>query len=50
MAKRIAVIGLAFRFPSTTTEQYWSDLMRGRDLVTQVDPQRWSTEAYLHPA
>ncbi|MCB5363039.1 SDR family NAD(P)-dependent oxidoreductase [Pusillimonas sp. CC-YST705] len=50
MAKRVAVIGLAFRFPSTTTEQYWPDLLGGRNLITQVDPNRWSVDAYVHPA
>ncbi len=49
MAKRVAIIGLAFRFPGTSTEQYWSDLLDGKDLITQVDPGRWSTDAYLHP-
>ena len=50
MAKRVAVIGLAFRFPSTTTEQYWSDLLAGRNLVTEVCPDRWSLDAYTHPS
>lgn len=49
MAKRVAIIGLAFRFPGTSTEQYWPDLLSGKDLITQVDPDRWSTDAYLHP-
>lgn len=49
MAKRVAIIGLAFRFPGTSTEQYWSDLLQGKDLITQVNATRWSTEAYFHP-
>lgn len=49
MAKRVAVVGLSFRFPGTTTDGYWKDLLEGKDLVTQVDPQRWSTDPYLHP-
>lgn len=49
MAKRVAIIGLAFRFPGTSTEQYWSDLLDGKDLITQVDASRWSADAYLHP-
>ncbi|RYF50164.1 MAG: polyketide synthase, partial [Comamonadaceae bacterium] len=49
MAKRVAVVGLSFRFPGTTQETYWSDLLAGKDLVTEVDPQRWSKDAYLHP-
>jgi phthiocerol/phenolphthiocerol synthesis type-I polyketide synthase C len=50
VAKRVAIIGLAFRFPGTSTEQYWADLLEGKDLITQVDPSRWSAHAYLHPA
>ena len=50
MAKRVAVVGLSFRFPQTDTEQYWNDLMTGRDLVTQVDDSRWKQDTFLHPA
>lgn len=49
MAKRVAILGLAFRFPGTNTEQYWPDLLEGKDLITQVDSSRWSADAYLHP-
>jgi len=50
MAKRVAVVGLSFRFPHTDAERYWTDLLAGRDLVTQVDADRWHQDAYLHPA
>ena len=36
MAKRVAVIGLSFRFPSTTVDGYWPALLEGRDLVSRV--------------
>jgi len=36
--------------PGTTPAQFWDDLLAGRDLVTQVDPSRWSADAYLHPS
>ncbi|ALM86454.1 type I polyketide synthase [Bordetella sp. N] len=49
MGKRVAIVGLAFRFPGTTTETYWTDLLEGKDLITQVQPGRWSADAYLHP-
>lgn len=49
MAKRIAVIGLSFRFPRTNTADYWRDLLQGKDLVSQVDESRWSSDAYFHP-
>ncbi|ARP94077.1 type I polyketide synthase [Bordetella genomosp. 13] len=49
MAKRVAIVGMSFRFPSTNTQQYWNDLLEGKDLVTEVAPDRWSRDAYLHP-
>ncbi|MNX28828.1 Phthiocerol/phenolphthiocerol synthesis polyketide synthase type I PpsA [compost metagenome] len=49
MAKRVALIGLSFRFPSTDSLRYWPDLLQGRDLVTEVDPDRWATDTYHHP-
>lgn len=50
MAKRVAVVGFSFRFPQTDTERYWPDLLNGRDLVTQVEADRWAQDPYLHPA
>jgi len=49
MSKRVAITGFSFRFPSTTTSRYWQDLLDGRDLVTEVGPERWSKETFLHP-
>ena len=36
--------------PGTTRDRFWSDLLEGRDLVTQVDPSRWSLDEFTHPA
>lgn len=49
MAKKVAIIGAAFRFPCTTSSQYWQDLLAGRDLVTEVDGERWALETFRHP-
>ncbi|MCD2512437.1 type I polyketide synthase [Comamonas endophytica] len=49
MKKRVAIIGLSFRFPSTNTDQYWTDLLDGRDLVTEVESSRWAKDGFLHP-
>lgn len=49
MAKKIAITGYSFRFPNTTTERYWQDLLDGRDLITEVAPERWAKESFLHP-
>ncbi|WP_322062768.1 SDR family NAD(P)-dependent oxidoreductase [Paraburkholderia sp. J63] len=50
MSKCVALVGLAFRFPGTDTRNYWNDLLNGKDCVTEVEPSRWSRDAYLHPA
>lgn len=49
MTKRVAIIGAAHRFPGTTPETFWQDLQAEKDLVTQVAPDRWSHDAFLHP-
>ena len=49
MTKKVAIIGMAFRFPGTNTDQYWSDLLSGKDLVTSVDESRWAQETFRHP-
>ena len=49
MKRKIAVVGLSFRFPGTSTAQYWPDLLSGKDLVSSVDPTRWPQETFCHP-
>ncbi len=47
MSKRVAIISFSFRLPRTLTNRYWQDLLNGKDLVTEVSPQRWSKETLL---
>ena len=47
--KKVAVIGLSFRFPGTDRLSYWDELLAGRDLISEVDPSRWSIDAFKHP-
>jgi acyl transferase domain-containing protein/NADPH:quinone reductase-like Zn-dependent oxidoreductase/acyl carrier protein/short-subunit dehydrogenase len=47
--RKIAIVATSFRMPGTSPAHFWDDLLAGRDLVTQVDPSRWSTQAFLHP-
>ena len=47
--RKIAIVANSFRMPGTSPARFWDDLLAGRDLVTQVDPSRWSTDAFLHP-
>jgi len=47
--KRVAVVGYSFRLPGSNGDGFWSDLLAGQNLVTQVSPDRWGLDAYLHP-
>ena len=49
MAKKVAIIGFSYRLPNTTTQNYWQDLIDGRDLVTEVKADRWSKDVFCHP-
>lgn len=49
MIKKVAIIGVSFRFPSTSTGRYWPDLLAGRDLVTEVEAERWALDTFRHP-
>ena len=49
MSRQVAIIGFSFRLPGTNRDQCWEDLLNGRDLVTEVHPQRWDQRSFLHP-
>lgn len=49
MKNRVAIVGLSFRLPGTSREEFWPDLLSGKDLVTEVEPSRWSQDAYYNP-
>jgi len=42
---------MACRFPgeATSPEAYWEVLKNGKDVVTEVSPDRWGTDFYKHP-
>ncbi|MHB8473445.1 MAG: SDR family NAD(P)-dependent oxidoreductase [Gammaproteobacteria bacterium] len=48
---RIAVIGMAFRFPGDLSDEqgFWAALQDGRDLVTRIGAERWATDLLQHP-
>ena len=48
--RKVAIVATSYRMPGSSAAQFWDDLVAGRDLVTQVDPSRWSAAAYLHPS
>jgi len=49
MRTKVAIIGASFRFPGSTSATFWQNLLEGHDFITQVDPSRWSRDAFFHP-
>ncbi len=47
--RRVAIVGCSFRFPGTTSENYWADLLNGKDMITEVDSDRWAVDTFRHP-
>ncbi|HEY7511839.1 MAG TPA: SDR family NAD(P)-dependent oxidoreductase [Vicinamibacteria bacterium] len=47
----IAIVGMGCRFPGGVegAEAFWSALREGRDLVSEVPPDRWDIAAYYDP-
>ncbi len=50
-APPIAIVGMALRFPGDLNDEqgFWQALQAGRDLVSQVGPERWATDLLQHP-
>lgn len=47
---RVALVGMACLFPGADDlESFWSNTVLGRDLVTEVPPERWRIEDYWDP-
>src|SRR6516165_1642059 len=46
---RIAIIGIGCRFPGgvNNTESFWDLLVKGREAVSDVPPDRWNIERYF---
>ena len=46
----IAVVGVGALFPGSTTETgFWSDILAGNDLLTDVPPGHWLLDDYYDP-
>ena len=46
----IAIVGMACRFPGASSlEAFWQILHEGRDVVGEINDDRWSTDYYYHP-
>ena len=51
VAEPIAIIGIGMRFPGgiTDPDSLWQALLEGRDLITEVPPDRWDNTELYHP-
>lgn len=51
IAQKIAVVGVAFRFPGDLGNEceFWRALLDARDLVTQIEAGRWAVDVLRHP-
>jgi acyl transferase domain-containing protein len=46
----IAVVGLAALMPGARdTDEFWRNIVTGRDLITEVPPGRWPAEGFYDP-
>ena len=46
----IAIVGISCFFPGASdVREYWRNIVAGRDMVTEVDPNRWDPEKYFAP-
>jgi acyl transferase domain-containing protein/NAD(P)H-dependent flavin oxidoreductase YrpB (nitropropane dioxygenase family)/acyl carrier protein len=46
-AAPVAIIGMACLYPgSPDLEAYWANIVAGRDLVSEVPPERWNVDHY----
>ena len=47
---KIAVVGVSALFPgSTDTEGFWGDILKGKDLLTDVPESHWLIDDYYDP-
>lgn len=47
---RVAIIGMAGRYPmAADVEQFWRNLVNGRDCIAEVPPERWKLDGFFDP-
>jgi acyl transferase domain-containing protein/acyl carrier protein len=46
----IAIVGMGCRFPGSanSVQQYWENIKKGMDCITEVPENRWSKEEFYH--
>uniref|UniRef100_UPI0015C563F8 SDR family NAD(P)-dependent oxidoreductase n=1 Tax=Streptomyces sp. JHA26 TaxID=1917143 RepID=UPI0015C563F8 len=46
----IAIVGVAGQYPrATDVNELWRNLVRGRDCITEIPPERWPHDTYYAP-
>lgn len=50
-SEAVAIVGMACIYPgSPDLESYWTNILEGRDLVTEVPAERWNVDQYYQGA
>ncbi len=46
----IAIVGMAAMFPGAVdVEEFWANIVRGANAITEVSPERWDPDRYYDP-
>ncbi|MEA2490006.1 MAG: polyketide synthase PksL, partial [Acidobacteriota bacterium] len=49
--EKIAIVGSSGRYPQAANlQQYWENLVEGRNAIVEVSPSRWDVQRYYDPA
>ena len=47
---RIAIVGMSGRYPGADDlDQFWHNLVEGRNSIQEIPPERWNVDAYYDP-
>jgi acyl transferase domain-containing protein/acyl carrier protein len=50
IAEKIAIVGMSGRYPGADNlEQFWRNLVEGRNSIREIPPSRWDVSAYYDP-
>lgn len=49
MSKLVAILGRSYRLPSTSSDTFDQDLFNGKNLISSVASDRWTSEVFSHP-
>ena len=50
ISEKIAIVGMSGRYPGADNlEQFWQNLVEGRNSIREIPPERWDVAAYYDP-